>query len=530
MRTDYDAIIVGGGPSGATAAALLAQAGWRVAVVEKAQFPRRKVCGEFISETTWPLLRQLGVAGPLMKIAGPRVRRVGVYAGTAMVTAELASTAGRAESGGRAVGREHLDTLLLRRAAAAGAEVWQPCALSAFVEYDGGYECNIVDKGTRQSQALHSRLIIAAHGSWESGAMPTQDLRRRPRASDLFGFKAHFHKSALPLDLMPLLAFPGGYGGMVHTDGGRVSLSCCIRRDRLEQCRQQWPHAKAGEAVLAHIVSSCKGVALALSSATLDGAWLSSGPLRTGIRTFGRDGIFAVGNAAAEAHPIVAEGISIAIQSATLLCGQLMARPELRSDLPRSGQTLEGIRHDYATAWHSNFSRRLYMAAVFAHLFMRPVSTRIATRLLERFPQLLTEGARWSGKAEPLRSRAPVRRGTVVSSDAGHPHAHLAPDSNQAIRGKSWMTTLQSVQAILKANFDLAPEVLQPEANLEDLAIDSLALTELMFAVEDEFKITVPSEPVALQSQMKTVGDLVAFVDKLIDEQCPAKAGREAAS
>lgn len=92
------------------------------------------------------------------------------------------------------------------------------------------------------------------------------------------------------------------------------------------------------------------------------------------------------------------------------------------------------------------------------------------------------------------------------------------------------MTTLQSVQAILKANFDLAPEVLQPEANLEDLAIDSLALTELMFAVEDEFKITVPSELVALQSQMKTVGDLVAFVDKLIDEQCPAKAGREAAS
>ena len=57
MRTDYDAIVVGGGPSGATAAALLAKAGWRVAVVEKAPFPRRKVCGEFISETTWPLLR-----------------------------------------------------------------------------------------------------------------------------------------------------------------------------------------------------------------------------------------------------------------------------------------------------------------------------------------------------------------------------------------------------------------------------------------------------------------------------------------
>jgi 2-polyprenyl-6-methoxyphenol hydroxylase-like FAD-dependent oxidoreductase len=150
-------------------------------------------------------------------------------------------------------------------------------------------------------------------------------------------------------------------------------------------------------------MSSCKGVALALTSASLDGSWLSSGPLRTGVRTFGYDGIFAVGNAAAEAHPIVAEGISMAIQSATLLCELLIARLDVRSQLPHSTQTFEEIRHDYAIVWRGNFSRRLHMAALFAHLFMRPVSSYIVTGLLKRFPQLLTEGARWSGKAEPLR-------------------------------------------------------------------------------------------------------------------------------
>ncbi|MBL1260741.1 MAG: NAD(P)/FAD-dependent oxidoreductase [Thiotrichaceae bacterium] len=414
MNAAYDAIILGGGPSGATAAVLLAQAGWRVAIIEKAEFPRRKVCGEFISATTWPLLRQLGIAQPLLEIAGPVVRRIGIYGGEAMVTAQLltqpahAQDRGTAEDSGMALGREHLDTLLLKRAKEAGAEVWQPCTMSAYVAYDDGYECTINNRHTHQVHTLQSRLIIAAHGSWESAAMLTQDFRRPPHKSDLFGFKAHFHGSALPHDLMPLLAFPGGYGGMVHTDGDRVSLSCCIRRDQLARCRLSSPQARAAEAVFTHLTSSCKGVELALSAAALDGAWLSVGPLRTGIRGFGQDGIFAVGNAAAEAHPIIAEGISMAIQSSTLLCGQLIAHLQLPSAASCSRHSLEAVRRDYAKAWHTNFSRRLRISALFAHLFMRPLTTRIATGLLQHFPQLLTEGARWSGKTEPLRGTHPA--------------------------------------------------------------------------------------------------------------------------
>jgi len=87
------------------------------------------------------------------------------------------------------------------------------------------------------------------------------------------------------------------------------------------------------------------------------------------------------------------------------------------------------------------------------------------------------------------------------------------------------MTTLQSVQAILEANFNLAPAVLQPDAKLEDLAIDSLSVIEVIFAVEDVFKVTAPSKATALQTRMQTVGDLVAYVDKLIAEQHPAMAG-----
>jgi menaquinone-9 beta-reductase len=403
MRPDYDAIVVGGGPAGATTAALLAQAGWCIALIEKTPFPRRKVCGEFISATTWPLLRQLGIAHSLLEIAGPVVRHVGVYVGEAMISAELPAPTERIDEAGRAVGREHLDTLLLQRAAELGADIWQPWLLSGIALNGDGYDCTIADRNRQQTRHLRSRLIIAAHGSWESGAMPTQALRSASRARDLFGFKAHFTNSTLPIGLMPLIAFPGGYGGMVHSDGGRVSLSCCIRRDQLARCRQRLPRASAGSAVLAHIEASCKGVGLALSAAMQDGMWLSAGPLRTGIRSFGKDGIFAVGNAAAEAHPIVAEGISMAVQSACLLCEQLIARVDTKRHDALSGNALESIRNAYAATWRRNFSRRLHVSAVFAHLFMRPVCARLAAGILVRAPQLLSWGARWSGKANRLR-------------------------------------------------------------------------------------------------------------------------------
>ena len=72
----YDALVIGAGPAGSTAAIILSRAGWSVAVVEKTPFPRRKVCGEFISATSWPLLRELGASDALLAHAGPEIRRV----------------------------------------------------------------------------------------------------------------------------------------------------------------------------------------------------------------------------------------------------------------------------------------------------------------------------------------------------------------------------------------------------------------------------------------------------------------------
>ena len=81
------------------------------------------------------------------------------------------------------------------------------------------------------------------------------------------------------------------------------------------------------------------------------------------------------------------------------------------------------------------------------------------------------------------------------------------------------MTTLESVQTILKKNLGLSADAVKPETTLEALVIDSLALIEVMFDIETELKITIPTDASATQSQLKTVGDLIAYVDNLVAEQ-----------
>src|SRR5471030_1870352 len=135
----YDAIVIGAGPAGATAALMLARAGWSVAVVEKAPFPRRKVCGEFISATSLPLLREFGLASAYLAQAGPPVRQVGLYSGKTMLAVDMPRPRDGAELFGRALGREHFDALMLSAAAISGADVLQPWTLTALEQAAGGF-------------------------------------------------------------------------------------------------------------------------------------------------------------------------------------------------------------------------------------------------------------------------------------------------------------------------------------------------------------------------------------------------------
>jgi 2-polyprenyl-6-methoxyphenol hydroxylase-like FAD-dependent oxidoreductase len=396
MRPDFDAIIAGGGPAGSTTAIRLAQAGWSVALLERQPFPRRKVCGECIAATNLPLLHALGIGERFDALAGPELHHAGLFAGDVSLTAPLPAHA-PPHVWGRALGREHLDTLLIERSRDVGATILQPCTVKRIARDGGMHVCDAIDPDG-EAIRLRAPVLIAAHGSWVPDPA-VAEKHRRLRASDLFAFKANYRGAKLAPGLLPVLAFPGGYGGIVLGDHGRTTLAFCIRRDALRAARAQRLGEKAAHAALAFVVANCSALREVLQGAELEDAWLSVGPIRPGIRSpWRRSGAFAVGNVAGEAHPILGEGISMAIQSAWLLSERLIAAHETI----RNPEALRRVGRDYTRAWHRSFATRIRLAAVFAHLAMRPNAAVALLPLLRRWPGLITAGARAGGKAQSI--------------------------------------------------------------------------------------------------------------------------------
>lgn len=394
MNDRWDAVIIGGGPAGGTAALLLARAGWSVLLVERKAFPRRKVCGEYLSATNWPLLEELGIAGDFERDAGPPVTHVGLFAGEDVVTSPLPRSAETDFRWGRAISRARLDALLLERAVHAGAEVLQPWSVEYLRESDGGFQLSARHAQTREIAELSAKVVILAHGSWEKSGLPSQHDRDASKPTDLLAFKAHFQGGYLPKGLMPLLAFPGGYGGMVHGNSGQFSVSCCIRRVRLESIRREHPASAAGESVQAHLAHTLRGFREALVGAERPEPWLSAGPIQPGVRLKFKPGLFPIGNAAGEAHPVIAEGISIAMQSAWLFARQLIEWKQLGE----RNADLANVRRRYASQWRRAFRLRLFASSAIAWWAENRLTIAGSLPFIRIMPSLLTCGARLSGK------------------------------------------------------------------------------------------------------------------------------------
>src|SRR5262245_9468905 len=166
MTANQDAVVVGAGPAGSTAAILLAKAGWSVALIEKQAFPRRKVCGACIGAGNIPLLTTLGVGDEFARLAGPELREAALYCGERAARAPVPRRRGTGRPCGRARGREAFDVLLLERAKALGVSVFQPSSVTGVDGSAGDFRCELESPAAGGSGELRAPVLIMAHGSW----------------------------------------------------------------------------------------------------------------------------------------------------------------------------------------------------------------------------------------------------------------------------------------------------------------------------------------------------------------------------
>jgi flavin-dependent dehydrogenase len=284
-NTHFDLAVIGAGPAGSTAAIAAARLGIRVALFEARDFPRHKVCGEFVSAESLEVLRFLLQDSPatmrLLRRA-PVIDRTRLFLGERMIEAELRPAA-------LSITRHDLDAQLWSAAQSAGAVTFANCEISA-IGGDGPFVL------TTSSTTFSARALIIAAGRWSQFA-PDRSIPPGPR---WIGLKCHFRESR-PSQSTDLYFFEGGYCGVQPVGDDVVNACTMVRSDVATSLRR----VLALHPRLEQRAANWNALIEPLSTAPL--IYRVPEPVRGNI-------VFA-GDAAAFIDPFVGDGISIALRS-----------------------------------------------------------------------------------------------------------------------------------------------------------------------------------------------------------------------
>jgi geranylgeranyl reductase family protein len=311
----FDVLVVGAGPAGSIAALVLARSGARVALVDKASFPRDKACGDLVGPRGVQLLRDLDLSVPYevrvsdMVVIGPTGRRV-----------RLPAAAGRTYPGyGICVRRSVFDATLRQAAIEAGAEFIEGRAGDPIVEQNR--LCGFVVAGSTRIQA---DVVVGADGATSRVASSAGLV---DNASVMWGFAARAYVEDDIREPHIVLwtpdrgmAFPGyGWGFPSGSGCANIGLGVAVLANRADGRRAM----RAFDDFSMHATRVGMLENHRRRSTPL-GAWLKLGMVGT---TPARDRVLLVGDAAGLVNPLQGEGIAQAMGSGAAAARAILADP-----------------------------------------------------------------------------------------------------------------------------------------------------------------------------------------------------------
>ncbi len=336
-----DIIIIGGGLAGLTSAIHLSRAGLPVTLIEKNEYPKHKVCGEYISNEVLPYLQQLG-ADP-MTLGAKKINRF-----------LLSTTRGKTIEttlplGGFGISRYTLDNFLMQKAVLNNCAVIRDAVTDVHFANDGFRVL------TKAGKELTAKLVIGAFGK---RSMMDVKLNRAfiKNKSPFVAFKMHM-AGIFPEELVALHNFKGGYCGISQVENGHLNVCLITTYSSFQQYKNidnfiqevlyKNPHLKK---ILENAVPVFEQP-LTISQVSFSN------------KSTVEEHMLLCGDAAGMIHPLCGNGMAMAIHSAKIVS-------ELVIDYFHSTiKSRFDLESAYARQWNAEFKKRITTGRILQMFF-----------------------------------------------------------------------------------------------------------------------------------------------------------------
>ena len=360
-KPQFDVIIIGGGLAGLTSAIHLARSNTKVLLIEKNDYPKHKVCGEYVSNEVLPYLNYLGF-NPFNFGA----KKISSFE---LTTHNNKSIKANLPLGGFGMSRYQMDFQLYQLAVKSGVEVIKDSVI------DVDFKDDVFHLQTKLSHQFKSKMVIGAFGKRSN--LDTKFNRKFiKKKSPYLGVKIHV-SGDFPENKVALHNFKGGYCGVSKVENNYINL--CYITDF--KAFKKFKDIKTFQQQVLFKNSALK--LIFKNSEPQFEQSLTISQISFKIKNPVENHIIMCGDTAGMIHPLCGNGMGMAIRSAQLaselIIDYLQEKIESRAVLEK----------EYKKAWYKTFKWRLRAGHTIAYLFRQNWLAPILLNALRMFPFLL---------------------------------------------------------------------------------------------------------------------------------------------